>query len=84
AFKQDIDKCHYAMQAVKDSMKWEEDRFGLEYDLDTFMIVAVPDFNAGAMENKGLNIFNTKYIMAITKTATDKDFDLVQSVVVHE
>ncbi|APC95139.1 aminopeptidase N [Francisella tularensis subsp. novicida] len=84
AFKQDIDKCHYAMQAVKDSMKWDEDRFGLEYDLDTFMIVAVPDFNAGAMENKGLNIFNTKYIMASNKTATDKDFELVQSVVGHE
>lgn len=72
------------MQAVKDSMKWDEDRFGLEYDLDTFMIVAVPDFNAGAMENKGLNIFNTKYIMASNKTATDKDFELVQSVVGHE
>ncbi|MBK2095669.1 aminopeptidase N [Francisella philomiragia] len=84
AFKQDIDKCHYAMQAVKDSMKWDEDRFGLEYDLDTFMTVAVPDFNAGAMENKGLNIFNTKYIMASDKTATDKDFELVQSVVGHE
>jgi aminopeptidase N len=84
AFKQDIDKCDYAMQAVKDSMKWDEDRFGLEYDLDTFMIVAVPDFNAGAMENKGLNIFNTKYIMASDKTATDKDFELVQSVVGHE
>ncbi|QWU99293.1 aminopeptidase N [Francisella salimarina] len=84
AFKQDIDKCHYAMQAVKDSMKWDEDRFGLEYDLDTFMIVAVPDFNAGAMENKGLNIFNTKYIMASDRTATDKDFELVQSVVGHE
>ncbi|MEY8766760.1 MULTISPECIES: aminopeptidase N [Francisella] len=84
AFKQDVDKCHYAMQAVKDSMKWDEDRFSLEYDLDTFMIVAVPDFNAGAMENKGLNIFNTKYIMASDKTATDKDFELVQSVVGHE
>lgn len=84
AFKQDIDKCHYAMQAVKDSIKWDEDRFGLEYDLDTFMIVEVPDFNAGAMENKGLNIFNTKYIMASDKTATDKDFELVQSVVGHE
>lgn len=84
AFKQDIDKCQYAMQAVKDSMKWDEERFNLEYDLDTFMIVAVPDFNAGAMENKGLNIFNTKYIMASDKTATDKDFELVQSVVGHE
>lgn len=84
AFKQDIDKCHYAMQSVKDSMKWDEDRFDLEYDLDTFMIVAVPDFNAGAMENKGLNIFNTKYIMVSDKTATDRDFELVQSVVGHE
>ncbi|MDE5018756.1 hypothetical protein NAI67_11665, partial [Francisella tularensis subsp. holarctica] len=77
SFKQDIDNCHYAMQAVNDSMKWDEDRFGLEYELDTFMIVAVPDFNAGAMENKGLNIINTKYIMASNKTATDKDFELV-------
>ncbi len=84
AFKQDIDKCHHAMQSVKDSMKWDEERFNLEYDLDTFMIVAVPDFNAGAMENKGLNIFNTKYIMANDKTATDKDFELVQGVVGHE
>ena len=57
----EIDKCAHAMASLKKAMKWDEDRFGLEYDLDRFMIVAVSDFNFGAMENKGLNIFNTKY-----------------------
>lgn len=84
AFKNDIDKCHHAMESLKQSMKWDEERFNLEYDLDTFMIVAVPDFNAGAMENKGLNLFNTKYILASDKTATDKDFEMIQAVVGHE
>ena len=84
AFKQDIDKCHHAMLSLKQAMKWDEERFDLEYDLDTFMIVGVPDFNAGAMENKGLNLFNTKYILASDKTATDKDFEMVQGVVGHE
>lgn len=65
-------------------MKWDEERFGLEYDLDTYMIVAVSDFNMGAMENKGLNIFNTKYVLAKPETATDVDFDGIEAVVGHE
>ncbi len=77
-------RCAYAMQAVKDAMKWDEDTFGLEYDLDIFMIVAVSDFNMGAMENKGLNIFNAKYILADPESATDDDFLGIQSVVGHE
>ncbi|SMF34169.1 aminopeptidase N [Pseudobacteriovorax antillogorgiicola] len=82
--KENLDKCDFAMQAVKDSMKWDEDTYGLEYDLDIFMIVAVSDFNMGAMENKGLNIFNSKYILANPETATDSDFEGIQSVVGHE
>ena len=62
------------MASLKKSMQWDEDRFGLEYDLDVFMIVAVSDFNFGAMENKGLNIFNTKYVLAQPETATDADY----------
>ena len=65
------DRCDYAMDALKRSMRWDEDVFGREYDLDIFMIVAVSDFNMGAMENKGLNIFNDKYILARPDTATD-------------
>lgn len=84
AYQQDINKCHYAMQSLKDAMTWDEQRFGREYDLDVYMIVAVPDFNSGAMENKGLNLFNTKYVLADDKTATDKDFELVQAVIAHE
>ncbi len=80
----DLDKCDYAMQSLKRSMKWEEDVFGLEYDLNTYNIVAVSDFNMGAMENKGLNIFNTKYVLANRKTATDNDFDHVEGVIGHE
>ncbi|WP_035053938.1 aminopeptidase N [Andreprevotia chitinilytica] len=79
-----IDKCHHAMAAAKKSMKWDEDRFGLEYDLDAYMIVATADFNMGAMENKGLNVFNTKYVLARPDTATDADFDGIDSVVAHE
>lgn len=82
--KENLDKCDHAMQSVKDSMKWDEDVYGLEYDLDIFMIVAVSDFNMGAMENKGLNIFNSKYVLANPKTATDTDFEGIQSVVGHE
>jgi len=77
-------KCEHAMQAVKKAMKWDEDTFGREYDLDIYMIVAVSDFNMGAMENKGLNIFNTKYILASPETATDDDFLHVESVIAHE
>ena len=80
----DIDKCDHAMAALKHSMKWDEDVYGLEYDLDDFMIVAVPDFNMGAMENKGLNVFNTKYVLARAETATDQDFANVETVIAHE
>lgn len=78
------DKCAHAMQAVKKAMRWDEEKFGREYDLDIYMIVAVSDFNMGAMENKGLNIFNTKYILAKPETATDLDFIHVESVIAHE
>ncbi|QNM95978.1 aminopeptidase N [Chitinimonas koreensis] len=80
----DLDKCDHAMASVKKSMAWDEQRYGLEYDLDTYMIVAVGDFNMGAMENKGLNIFNTKYVLARPDTATDIDFDGIESVIAHE
>jgi aminopeptidase N len=80
----DEDKCGHAMQALKDSMRWDEEVFGLEYDLDVFNIVAVSDFNMGAMENKGLNIFNTKYILAKPDIATDADYQGIETVVAHE
>lgn len=79
-----IKQAEYAMTAVKDAMRWDEQRFGREYDLDIFMIVATEDFNMGAMENKGLNIFNTKYILVSEETSTDKDYENVQAVVGHE
>jgi aminopeptidase N len=78
------DKCAHAMSALKKSMKWDEETYGREYDLDIYMIVAVNDFNMGAMENKGLNIFNSKYILARPETATDGDFQNIDSVVGHE
>jgi len=81
---EDLDKCDYAMSALKTSMRWDEDVFGLEYDLDQFNIVAVGDFNAGAMENKGLNIFNTALLLAHPDTATDADYRRIESVVAHE
>jgi aminopeptidase N len=74
----------YAMDALKRSMRWDEERFGREYDLDIFMIVAVSTFNMGAMENKGLNIFNDKYVLASTDTATDTDFMGIEAVIAHE
>ncbi|GGY03362.1 aminopeptidase N [Paludibacterium paludis] len=80
----DQDKVQHAMDSVKRSMKWDETRFGLEYDLDIYMIVAVGDFNMGAMENKGLNIFNTKYVLARQETATDDDFEGIERVIGHE
>ncbi|MFN5903609.1 MAG: aminopeptidase N, partial [Novosphingobium sp.] len=80
----DQDRTHHAMQALKDSMKWDEEVFGREYDLDLFNIVAVSDFNMGAMENKGLNVFNTRYILADPETATDMDYDGIEGVVAHE
>jgi aminopeptidase N len=79
-----LDQTGFAMQALKKCMLWDEERFGLELDLERFMIVAVPDFNAGAMENKGLNIFNTKYILARSDTATDYDYFGVDKVIAHE
>ena len=79
-----LDQCGFAMEALKKSMKWDEDTFGLELDLDQYMIVAVGDFNMGAMENKGLNIFNTKYVLARPDIATDTDFLNIDRVVAHE
>lgn len=80
----DEDKCAYAMDSLKRSMKWDEDEYGREYDLDLFMIVAVDDFNMGAMENKGLNIFNSKYVLASPETATDRDYELIEGIIAHE
>ena len=80
----DLDRTGHAMQALKDSMAWDERVYGREYDLDLFNIVAVSDFNMGAMENKGLNVFNTRYILADPDTATDVDYDGVEGVVAHE
>jgi aminopeptidase N len=82
--KGDLDKTHHAMESLKKSMKWDEETFGLEYDLDIYMIVAVSSFNMGAMENKGLNIFNSAYVLANPKTATDTDFELIEGVIGHE
>jgi len=79
-----LDQCAHAMLALKKSMSWDERRFGLECDLDHYMIVAVGDFNMGAMENKGLNIFNTKYVLARADVATDVDFENIDRVVAHE
>jgi len=79
-----IDQCDYAMASLKRSMKWDEDTYGREYDLDVYNIVAVDDFNMGAMENKGLNIFNSKYVLARQDTATDTDFINIEGVIGHE
>jgi len=79
-----LDQCDHAMAALKKSMQWDEEVFGLEMDLDHYMIVAVGDFNMGAMENKGLNIFNTKYVLARPDTATDIDYQNIDRVVAHE
>lgn len=78
------DRCRHAMESLKWSMKWDEDTYGLEYDLDIFMIVVAEDFNMGAMENKGLNVFNANYVLANPQTATDHDFDAITAVVGHE
>ncbi|WP_312828393.1 aminopeptidase N [Pantoea anthophila] len=79
-----LDRADWAMTSLKNSMKWDEERFGLEYDLDIFMIVAVDFFNMGAMENKGLNVFNAKYVLAKAETATDKDYLGIEAVIGHE
>ena len=78
------DRCAYAMDSLKRSMRWDEEAFGREYDLDIFMIVAVSDFNMGAMENKGLNVFNDKYVLASADTATDADFAHIEAMIAHE
>jgi aminopeptidase N len=80
----DEDKCGHAMESLKKAMRWDEDTFGLEYDLDVFNIVAVSDFNMGAMENKGLNVFNTRYVLAKPDTATDTDYEGIEAVIAHE
>ena len=80
----DLPKTGHAMQALKNAMAWDEREYGREYDLDRFNIVAVSDFNFGAMENKGLNIFNSRYILADTESASDADFDAIATVVAHE
>jgi aminopeptidase N len=77
-------RCAYAMDSLKRSMRWDEETFGREYDLDIFMIVAVSDFNMGAMENKGLNIFNDKYVLATAETATDEDYIRIEAIIAHE
>ncbi|MFC3075871.1 aminopeptidase N [Shinella pollutisoli] len=74
----------YAMDALKRSMRWDEEAFGCEYDLDIFMVVAVSDFNMGAMENKGLNVFNDKYVLADPETATDQDYANIEAIIAHE
>ena len=78
------DRCDWAMQCLKSAMKWDEEAFGRQYDLDVFMIVAVSDFNMGAMENKGLNVFNDKYILARPDTATDQDYASIEAIIAHE
>ncbi|WP_419174828.1 aminopeptidase N [Desulfosediminicola sp.] len=82
--QRNIAKCEHAMRSLKKSMKWDEEVYGLEYDLDQFMIVAVDDFNMGAMENKGLNVFNSKYVLALPETATDNDYLGIEGVIAHE
>ena len=77
-------RCVYAMDSLKRAMRWDETAFGREYDLDIFMIVAVSDFNMGAMENKGLNVFNDKYVLASPETATDSDFERIEAIIAHE
>jgi aminopeptidase N len=81
---ENIDKCEHALVSLQKSMAWDETTYGREYDLDTYMIVAVKDFNMGAMENKGLNVFNAKYVLASPETATDGDYEGIESVIAHE
>ena len=81
---ENVDKCEHAMRSLQQAMRWDEERFGREYDLDVYMIVAVNDFNMGAMENKGLNVFNAKFVLARPDTATDRDFLGIQGVIAHE
>ncbi len=78
------EKCDHALRSLQKAMRWDEEVFGLEYDLDLYMIVAVDDFNMGAMENKGLNVFNTRYVLANPQTATDADYLAIEGVIAHE
>jgi len=78
------DKCGHAMLSLKNAMRWDEETFGREYDLDCYMVVAVDDFNMGAMENKGLNVFNSRYVLASPATATDDDYNAIEAVIGHE
>ncbi|PWE49196.1 aminopeptidase N [Thioclava sp. NG1] len=80
----DEDRCDFALQALHRSMRWDEEVYGREYDLDIFNIVAVDDFNMGAMENKGLNIFNSKWVLASPETATDADYERIEGIIAHE
>jgi aminopeptidase N len=82
--ERNCDKCDHALESLKRAMRWDEETYGLEYDLDIYMVVAVDDFNMGAMENKGLNIFNSKYVLASAQTATDTDYQAIEEVVGHE
>lgn len=82
--KQNEHKCEHALESLKKAMQWDEQTFGLEYDLDVYMIVAVEDFNMGAMENKGLNVFNAKYVLADPQSATDVDYEGIEGVIGHE
>jgi aminopeptidase N len=84
AEEKNIDRCDYAMASLKRAMKWDEDTFGLEYDLDLFNIVAVDDFNMGAMENKSLNLFNSRLVLATAESATDAAFGRIEGVIGHE
>ncbi len=81
---ENIDKCEHALRSLRNAMRWDEDKYGREYDLDVYNIVAVNDFNMGAMENKGLNIFNSKFVLARPDTATDQDFLGIEGVIAHE
>ena len=81
---ENLDKCEHAMRSLKKAMRWDEEHYGREYDLELFMIVAVNDFNMGAMENKGLNVFNAKYVLAKPETATDRDYQGIEGVIAHE
>ncbi len=81
---ENVDKCDHAMRSLKKAMAWDEKQYGREYDLDIYMIVAVNDFNMGAMENKGLNVFNSKFVLARPDSATDRDFQGIEAVIAHE
>ena len=82
--KGDESKCWFAMESLKKAMEWDEKTYGLEYDLNLFNIVAIDDFNMGAMENKGLNIFNSSAVLATPETATDKNFEQIEAIIAHE